>query len=344
MIKLNAVIKWITASTMGLAVICPFCSKIHHHGSGGQFKAGDNGHRVSDCSGCNDNEGYCLNITEVAIEDARNLFYDRLSESPRFLKDRRIQELFEKYNDEEPDKEIFGAPVLNAVIKSKGKDGKLWGLLVICPFCGEKHSHGDEIKKPGIYGLRVGHCKYPIVEDRVKDEIYHMIKQTPKWRDSYWLNVKEEAFIQARSLKKNESLYSKENKVRLLFSSMNGYKPSHFDIAKFRYSVLRRRFTDIDYKSQYLESKKSHSKQRTANFNTKTYFILCEHSGMVKIGTSVDPEKRLCGLQTSNPFPLKIIKITELNERELHHRFHHHRKSGEWFEFSDEIKQFIASL
>lgn len=62
---------------------------------------------------------------------------------------------------------------------------------------------------------------------------------------------------------------------------------------------------------------------------------------------TVNPKKRLSGLQTSNVEPLKIvatIKGTVEKERQLHKRFAEYRLSGEWFYLSDELKSFIKEL
>ena len=57
----------------------------------------------------------------------------------------------------------------------------------------------------------------------------------------------------------------------------------------------------------------------------------------IKIGISVDPEDRRKGLQTSNPFPIHIIKTFNAGIEALKHEKHFHdlyekyNTSGEWF-------------
>ena len=57
----------------------------------------------------------------------------------------------------------------------------------------------------------------------------------------------------------------------------------------------------------------------------------------IKIGISVDPEDRRRGLQTSNPFPIHIIKTFDAGIEALKHEKHFHdlyekyNTSGEWF-------------
>ena len=63
------------------------------------------------------------------------------------------------------------------------------------------------------------------------------------------------------------------------------------------------------------------------------YWIQCD-GGPIKIGFSVNPEKRLRELQAANPYPLRIlgtVRALKDDERDLHLRFAQHRVRGEWF-------------
>ena len=69
------------------------------------------------------------------------------------------------------------------------------------------------------------------------------------------------------------------------------------------------------------------------------YAICAPGSSSVKIGTSVDPRKRLAGLQTTSASRLDIIWTGEGGaalEHFLHEWFHTRRTRGEWFDFSGE--------
>jgi len=76
------------------------------------------------------------------------------------------------------------------------------------------------------------------------------------------------------------------------------------------------------------------------------YFIKSE-SGHVKIGFSNNKiTERLANLQSGSPFKLSVLKtIPILREQEklLHKKFKKYRVIGEWFEFSDEIKEYIEN-
>ena len=76
------------------------------------------------------------------------------------------------------------------------------------------------------------------------------------------------------------------------------------------------------------------------------YFIKAKGSNLVKIGKSINFEKRLRSLQTMSPLPL--CKLAVLNgyterERDLHKKFSKYREHGEWFIYSAEIKRFLES-
>ena len=66
---------------------------------------------------------------------------------------------------------------------------------------------------------------------------------------------------------------------------------------------------------------------------------LMESGGLHKIGISQDINKRLKGLQTGSPHPVKCVAYytTEDSARsvegKLHKLFHKYRLSGEWFDF-----------
>ena len=75
--------------------------------------------------------------------------------------------------------------------------------------------------------------------------------------------------------------------------------------------------------------------------NQKKYIYLIQslNDGYYKIGTSVNPNKRIEQLQTSNSSKLKIIntynsEFYNLIETALHNHYSHLKLNGEWFNFS----------
>jgi hypothetical protein len=75
----------------------------------------------------------------------------------------------------------------------------------------------------------------------------------------------------------------------------------------------------------------------------QTYFI--SNGVHVKIGKSTYPKERFKSLQTASFLPLQILAIVDGDiEQNLHRRFEKYRVKGEWFELSNELREFIASL
>jgi len=75
------------------------------------------------------------------------------------------------------------------------------------------------------------------------------------------------------------------------------------------------------------------------------YFIESKSSGLVKIGYSNNPQKRLKEIKTMSPELLELVAImpgAKEDEFSLHEKFAHLRKHGEWFEMCSEIGEFIS--
>jgi hypothetical protein len=77
-----------------------------------------------------------------------------------------------------------------------------------------------------------------------------------------------------------------------------------------------------------------------------TYIISCEN--YIKVGKTMSKKRtlldRISSIQVDCPFPIKIYRITELPEKEVHlllKKFHLH---GEWFCFTDECKDIVNNL
>ncbi len=78
------------------------------------------------------------------------------------------------------------------------------------------------------------------------------------------------------------------------------------------------------------------------------YFVQATLGGPIKIGKSLDPQKRVTGMQTGSPVPLRllaqIVEAAEDLEETLHADFAHLRLHGEWFRPGDELLRFIGRL
>lgn len=67
------------------------------------------------------------------------------------------------------------------------------------------------------------------------------------------------------------------------------------------------------------------------------YIIQSDLTGMIKIGRSINPVKRLKQLQTGNPNKLKLIasfKNQGWKEKHLHEKLSRFRLEGEWFDYN----------
>ena len=77
------------------------------------------------------------------------------------------------------------------------------------------------------------------------------------------------------------------------------------------------------------------------------YFVEASATGLIKIGSSRSPKRRLQQLQTAVASPLRILATESggaLRERELHSRFHFACIRGEWFRPDPRLVHYIAQL
>lgn len=86
---------------------------------------------------------------------------------------------------------------------------------------------------------------------------------------------------------------------------------------------------------------------RRSRMTMHVYFIQQCKRGPIKIGIAADPKRRLEGLQTGNPQPLRLLGFFaggRAAERLLHDRFRTDHIRGEWFAPSEELLALVASL
>ncbi|MBN1430422.1 MAG: GIY-YIG nuclease family protein [Anaerolineae bacterium] len=86
----------------------------------------------------------------------------------------------------------------------------------------------------------------------------------------------------------------------------------------------------------------SFSVERTST--SVVYFIQSSTGGLIKIGTAINANRRLAEIQNMSPVPLRILAVIPgdcRKEAELHKRFAHLRRHGEWFEPTIELLDFI---
>ena len=95
---------------------------------------------------------------------------------------------------------------------------------------------------------------------------------------------------------------------------------------------------------------RQNGKNRGELKNTKkqplVYFIQCGDNGPIKIGTSVNPDRRLFEYRIGCPYPLKFIGVMNGNrhlEKRLHKMFAEFNIQREWFEPVPELIKFIEA-
>lgn len=82
----------------------------------------------------------------------------------------------------------------------------------------------------------------------------------------------------------------------------------------------------------------------TGPVDSYVYFMQAEGSGLIKIGYSTDPRKRLAQLATMSPEPIHLVAVhpgDRTLEQALHARFRQHRARGEWFYPNPELIALI---
>jgi len=76
------------------------------------------------------------------------------------------------------------------------------------------------------------------------------------------------------------------------------------------------------------------------------YFVAAPDAGMVKIGKTIDLEKRFANLQNMSPIPLKVacqIHYDDGLEYRIHQHFKEYRSHGEWFCADKPIVDFMRN-
>ncbi len=75
------------------------------------------------------------------------------------------------------------------------------------------------------------------------------------------------------------------------------------------------------------------------------YFIQPVDGGLIKIGKSYDPKRRLSDIQLYSPVKLQILAATShLEEQAMHKMFAAERVHGEWFQPSDRLLALISEV
>lgn len=79
---------------------------------------------------------------------------------------------------------------------------------------------------------------------------------------------------------------------------------------------------------------------------SKVYFARAAKSGLIKIGFSTTPDKRLQAIQTDNGDTVSLILTVpgrRAEERAFHVRFNDNRERGEWFREEGQLLKFLKA-
>ena len=77
------------------------------------------------------------------------------------------------------------------------------------------------------------------------------------------------------------------------------------------------------------------------------YFVVGIGTGLVKIGFSADPDARFATLKQQAAVTYRLVTAvpgTMATEKELHARFKAKHSHGEWFQYDEEMYQFVKGL
>lgn len=103
--------------------------------------------------------------------------------------------------------------------------------------------------------------------------------------------------------------------------------------------MFNRRLDEEKNKRQAFSESRKANRNKANNDSLSIYLILNPHTGLVKIGSSVDVNRRLLELRRQYNNDLKIlfvsVKYPQTKERDLHIKYKSKNANNEWFELSE---------
>jgi len=124
---------------------------------------------------------------------------------------------------------------------------------------------------------------------------------------------------------------------------MRGKMPTQHELDKILETVKMRKA--INRMTRGYVKRKPDPHKGVKHHHYYLYFIQC--GDMVKIGKAIDAKQRMKELQTGNPAPLRLLAAFARKghlESEYHRRFKHLHIRGEWFQYTEEIRQCIKGM
>jgi len=236
-----------------------------------------------------------------------------------------------------------------------------------------------ECEKMGKDGLHINYHSYSYSGYRNNDKILDLLdadeslekfilknKKLKELKEHHMISSFEETvryvLIQIASFERNinhlDEVKKQKEQIPIYIEAFSSFAKEH-DITKFSKKQLEHFCTisgitiPCELNSAFNTLAESELKrQKTNELGVREYVYFAqsnEQSDMVKIGYSKNPEKRIKGLNTGNPYKIKILKKIPgdiAREAGIHELFKDLKteKNNEWFKYTDELKEFIKNI
>ncbi len=102
----------------------------------------------------------------------------------------------------------------------------------------------------------------------------------------------------------------------------------------------------LEYEQDFIKDNSGMLVKRHSDFPTKVYLMKDEHSGLYKIGRSINPLKRERTLQSEKPQIRLIYSFNAYckDEIDIHEKFKDKRVRGEWFSLNEDDINYIKNF
>ncbi len=134
-----------------------------------------------------------------------------------------------------------------------------------------------------------------------------------------------------------EIAFAKKNNV--IYSNLK-------EVRRYCHDVLNGKFEKINLQNPILKREivdSINKLEKNKITNRKTYLMKDNHTGLYKIGYSINPKKREQTLQSEKP-SISLVKIWNIDiEKKLHDLYKNYRVRGEWFNLTKLQVQYICT-
>jgi len=165
--------------------------------------------------------------------------------------------------------------------------------------------------------------------EQLPDYLWHTKKQSKKStsdeRGAKYPKVSNKQRLQLFQILSRELARNREN------------QPDFLDIIEMLESARAKKVDTFTLEEKKLMFVASHC-------ITTVYFIAAVDAGKIKIGKTVDIEKRLATLRTMSPVDIELVCTIDYDEgleRRIHEHLKEYRANGEWFYADQPVLDFI---